>query len=159
VIGIVVALLKPEWSLSTTQISLLNSVTLAASALGAIIFGRKLIQILGFAMMALSFALIGFIPSVSINVAPFIALYGISYFFTEFGPNMTTFIYPAELCPVAAVRGALKPAGLRNLVNPSGVDDPGVHDVGSAAAKDAALILEDEDLFSPHAPGRQQSEL
>jgi PHS family inorganic phosphate transporter-like MFS transporter len=63
--------------------------------------GRKLIQILGFAMMALSFALIGFIPSVSINVAPFIALYGISYFFTEFGPNMTTFIYPAELYPVA----------------------------------------------------------
>src|SRR5580700_3954317 len=40
VIGIVVALLKPEWGLSTTQVSLLNSVTLAASALGAIVFGR-----------------------------------------------------------------------------------------------------------------------
>ena len=64
-----------------------------------------------------------------------------------------------RLLLLPAVRGALKPAGLRNLVNPSGVDDPGVHDVGSAAAKDAALILEDEDLFSPHAPGRQQSEL
>jgi MFS family permease len=62
--------------------------------------GRKFIQILGFAMMALSFALIGLIPGVSVNVAPFIALYGISYFFTEFGPNMTTFIYPAELYPV-----------------------------------------------------------
>jgi MFS transporter, PHS family, inorganic phosphate transporter len=36
----------------------------------------------------------------SVTVAPFIALYGISYFFTEFGPNMTTFIYPAELYPV-----------------------------------------------------------
>jgi PHS family inorganic phosphate transporter-like MFS transporter len=32
VIGIVVVLLKPEWGLSTTQVSLLNSVTLAASA-------------------------------------------------------------------------------------------------------------------------------
>src|ERR1700684_4308181 len=40
VIGIVVALLKPEWGLSTTQVSLLNSVTLPASALGAIVFGR-----------------------------------------------------------------------------------------------------------------------
>ena len=40
VIGIVVALLKPEWGLSTNQVSLLNSVTLAASAVGAIVFGR-----------------------------------------------------------------------------------------------------------------------
>src|SRR6202789_1958059 len=40
VIGIVVVLLKPEGGLSTTQVSLLNSVTLAASALGAIVFGR-----------------------------------------------------------------------------------------------------------------------
>src|ERR1700742_3607867 len=40
VIGIVVALLKPEWGLSTGQVSLVNSVTLAASAVGAIIFGR-----------------------------------------------------------------------------------------------------------------------
>src|SRR5580698_11546202 len=40
VIGIVVALLTPEWGLSTTQVSLLNSVTLAASAVGAIVFGR-----------------------------------------------------------------------------------------------------------------------
>ena len=28
-------------------------------------------------------------------------VYGISYFFTEFGPNATTFVYPAELFPVA----------------------------------------------------------
>jgi MFS transporter, PHS family, inorganic phosphate transporter len=27
-------------------------------------------------------------------------VYGISYFFTEFGPNATTFVYPAELFPV-----------------------------------------------------------
>ena len=31
--------------------------------------------------------------------APFLILYGISYFFTEFGPNTTTFIYPAEVFP------------------------------------------------------------
>ena len=62
--------------------------------------GRKTIQILGFGMMALMFLLIGLLPAVSANVAPFVLLYGISYFFTEFGPNTTTFIYPAEIFPV-----------------------------------------------------------
>jgi MFS transporter, PHS family, inorganic phosphate transporter len=61
--------------------------------------GRKSIQIMGFAIMALMFLLIGVIPGVSTTLAPFLILYGISYFFTEFGPNMTTFIYPAELFP------------------------------------------------------------
>src|SRR6202451_861343 len=61
--------------------------------------GRKTIQMLGFAIMALMFLLIGVIPAVSTTFAPFLILYGISYFFTEFGPNMTTFIYPAELFP------------------------------------------------------------
>ena len=62
--------------------------------------GRKLIQWTGFAMMALMFVLIGVIPAVTANAAPFILLYGISYFFTEFGPNTTTFVYPAEIFPV-----------------------------------------------------------
>ncbi len=50
--------------------------------------------------MALAFLIIGLVPSVSANVAPFVILYGVSYFFTEFGPNMTTFVYPAEIFPV-----------------------------------------------------------
>jgi MFS transporter, PHS family, inorganic phosphate transporter len=62
--------------------------------------GRKSIQVLGFGMMGLMFLLIGLIPAVSVNAAPFVTLYGISYFFTEFGPNTTTFIYPAELFPL-----------------------------------------------------------
>jgi PHS family inorganic phosphate transporter-like MFS transporter len=62
--------------------------------------GRKSIQILGFGMMALMFLLIGIIPSVTTVALQFILLYGISYFFTEFGPNTTTFIYPAEIFPV-----------------------------------------------------------
>jgi MFS transporter, PHS family, inorganic phosphate transporter len=61
--------------------------------------GRRSIQLLGFAVMALMFLLIGLIPGVSTTLAPFLVLYGASYFFTEFGPNMTTFIYPAELFP------------------------------------------------------------
>jgi hypothetical protein len=34
-------------------------------------------------------------------VLPFLAVYGLSYFFTEFGPNMTTFVMPSELFPVS----------------------------------------------------------
>jgi PHS family inorganic phosphate transporter-like MFS transporter len=62
--------------------------------------GRRSIQILGFGMMALMFLLIGIIPSITTVALQFVLLYGISYFFTEFGPNTTTFIYPAEIFPV-----------------------------------------------------------
>jgi len=62
--------------------------------------GRRNIQVLGFGAMALMFLLIGLIPSVTVTAAPFILLYGVSYFFTEFGPNTTTFVYPAEIFPV-----------------------------------------------------------
>lgn len=55
---------------------------------------------LGFAMMGLMFLLIGLIPGATEHAVPFVLLYGISYFFTEFGPNTTTFIYPAEIFPL-----------------------------------------------------------
>jgi MFS transporter, PHS family, inorganic phosphate transporter len=62
--------------------------------------GRKTIQILGFGMMGLMFLLIGLIPAATTTAVTFILLYGVSYFFTQFGPNTTTFVYPAELFPV-----------------------------------------------------------
>ena len=62
--------------------------------------GRKSIQMLGFAMMGLTFLLIGIIPGATTTAVTFIVLFGVSYFFTEFGPNTTTFVYPAELFPV-----------------------------------------------------------
>jgi MFS family permease len=62
--------------------------------------GRKPIQILGFAMMAISFSAMALIPGIEKLIFPFLIVYGISYFFTEFGPNATTFVYPAELFPV-----------------------------------------------------------
>ena len=62
--------------------------------------GRKSIQVLGFGMMALCFLLIGLVPGATTTAITFILLYGVSYFFTQFGPNTTTFIYPAELFPV-----------------------------------------------------------
>jgi MFS family permease len=61
--------------------------------------GRRRIQVLGFGLMGLMFLLIGLIPSVTKTALLFALLYGISYFFTEFGPNTTTFIYPAEIFP------------------------------------------------------------
>lgn len=62
--------------------------------------GRKAIQMIGFVMMAVAFAAIAFLPDVTKLVIPFIIIYGVSYFFTEFGPNSTTFVYPAEIFPV-----------------------------------------------------------
>ncbi len=62
--------------------------------------GRKTIQTLGFAMMAAAFAVMALVPHIERMVLPFVAIYGISFFFTEFGPNATTFVYPSEIFPV-----------------------------------------------------------
>jgi MFS family permease len=64
-------------------------------------WGRKTIQLLGFAMMAASFIGIAIIGDAKAIVVPFIALYCLNYFFTEFGPNTTTFVLPAEIFPVS----------------------------------------------------------
>ncbi|MBV8306045.1 MAG: MFS transporter, partial [Gammaproteobacteria bacterium] len=62
--------------------------------------GRKPIQVMGFLMMALCFTAMALIPGIERLVVPFLIIYGVSYFFTEFGPNATTFVYPAEVFPV-----------------------------------------------------------
>lgn len=64
-------------------------------------WGRKRIQLLGFAMMAASFIGIAFLGDAKTILVPFIALYCLNYFFTEFGPNTTTFVLPAEIFPVS----------------------------------------------------------
>jgi PHS family inorganic phosphate transporter-like MFS transporter len=62
--------------------------------------GHRRLQLTGFAMMALCFAIIGVVPGLTTAVVPFLLVYGVSYFFTEFGPNMTTFVMPSEIYPV-----------------------------------------------------------
>ncbi len=62
--------------------------------------GHRRLQLTGFAMMALCFAVIALVPGLTTMVVPFLLVYGVSYFFTEFGPNMTTFVMPSELYPV-----------------------------------------------------------
>jgi PHS family inorganic phosphate transporter-like MFS transporter len=63
--------------------------------------GHRRLQLGGFSMMALCFAVLAIVPGMTTVVLPFVLVYGISYFFTEFGPNMTTFVMPGELYPVA----------------------------------------------------------
>jgi MFS family permease len=103
---LVLSVITPDKSLMTHTLIQLGVFAVAAAP-GYLIaaammdrIGRKSIQVLGFAMMAVTFALIAFIPDVTKFIIPFLIVYGISYFFTEFGPNATTFVYPAEIFPV-----------------------------------------------------------
>src|ERR1700689_143555 len=61
--------------------------------------GRKTIQCLGFGMMAGTFGLLAVILNVEKLTITFLLIYGFSYFFSEFGPNATTFVYPSEVFP------------------------------------------------------------
>jgi PHS family inorganic phosphate transporter-like MFS transporter len=72
----------------------------AVAALTMDRLGRKTIQALGFGMMAVSFALLALIPNLEKMAIAFLIIYGFSFFFTEFGPNATTFVYPSEIFPV-----------------------------------------------------------
>ncbi len=72
----------------------------AVAALTMDKLGRKTIQCMGFGMMAGTFGLLAIIPNVEKMVWTFLIIYGLSYFFTEFGPNATTFVYPSEVFPV-----------------------------------------------------------
>ena len=72
----------------------------AAAVLTMDKLGRKTIQIVGFAMMAVTFGLLAMIPNIQQLTYPFLIIYGLSFFFTEFGPNATTFVYPSEIFPV-----------------------------------------------------------
>ena len=63
--------------------------------------GHRRLQLIGFPLMGLAFLLIGVIPGVTVAIAPFLVLFGISYFFAEFGPNTTTFVLAGECYPTS----------------------------------------------------------
>jgi PHS family inorganic phosphate transporter-like MFS transporter len=63
--------------------------------------GHRTLQLTGFFFMGLMFLLIGVIPGVTTVIAPFLLLFGASYFFAEFGPNTTTFVLAAECYPTS----------------------------------------------------------
>eukprot|EP00741_Cyanophora_paradoxa_P018710 tig00021073_g18059.t1 len=67
--------------------------------------GRRRIQLIGFAAMTIAFAVLAaaYQPLVSQHglLALFLVIYAMTFFFSNFGPNSTTFILPSELFPTA----------------------------------------------------------
>jgi MFS family permease len=101
----IIALVSPHAS-QTVTIAIELAIFAAAAVPGYILaiarmdrIGHRRLQVVGFALMGACFAVIGLVPSMTTAVVPFLLAYGISYFFTEFGPNMTTFVLPGELFP------------------------------------------------------------
>ena len=102
----IIALISPQSSTMTTiaiqlgifAVAAVPGYVLAIARLDRV--GHRKLQLIGFAMMALCFAVIGLVPGLTTAVLPFLLVYGVSYFFTEFGPNMTTFVMPSEVFPV-----------------------------------------------------------
>ncbi|MEM0158193.1 MAG: MFS transporter [Thermoplasmataceae archaeon] len=65
-------------------------------------FGRKYLQIAGFAVMSAIYFIFALrYYYVLSDFSLFLVLYGLSYFFTNAGPNSTTFILPTELFPTS----------------------------------------------------------
>jgi MFS transporter, PHS family, inorganic phosphate transporter len=103
----IIALISPRSS-TTTAIAIQLAIFAVAAVPGYILaiarmdrIGHRRLQLVGFVMMAACFAVIALVPGMTTAVLPFLAVYGISYFFTEFGPNVTTFVLPGELYPVS----------------------------------------------------------
>jgi len=64
--------------------------------------GRRPLQYIGFAVMAAAFLLLSIGWGSLIGIIPvFLGVYGLTFFFANFGPNTTTFVYPSEVFPTA----------------------------------------------------------
>jgi MFS family permease len=103
----ILGLISPTAS-TMTKIALQLAIFVVAAVPGYLLaiakldkIGHRRLQLLGFAMMGLCFLVIAAVPGLTTAVVPFLLVYGVSYFFTEFGPNMTTFVMPSELYPVS----------------------------------------------------------
>jgi MFS transporter, PHS family, inorganic phosphate transporter len=103
----ILGLISPHAS-TMTKIALQLAIFVAAAVPGYVLaiatldrIGHRRLQLTGFAMMAVCFLIIAAVPGMTTMVVPFLLVYGVSYFFTEFGPNMTTFVMPSELYPVS----------------------------------------------------------
>ncbi|KAI0034207.1 major facilitator superfamily domain-containing protein [Vararia minispora EC-137] len=66
-------------------------------------WGRRPIQLMGFSVLSVLFLLMGFgYNTLTASVAGtrvFVFIYCLANFFQNFGPNVTTFVYPGELFP------------------------------------------------------------
>ncbi|HEX4434475.1 MAG TPA: MFS transporter [Acidimicrobiales bacterium] len=90
---------KLLWSLGMFVIFAVPGYLLAVAKMDRI--GHRRLQFLGFSVMAACFLILAAIPALTQYVAPFLLIFGLSYFFVQFGPNMTTFVLPSEVFPVS----------------------------------------------------------
>lgn len=63
--------------------------------------GRRFVQTLGFGMMVLMYGLIALMPAITGILPLFLLMFGLSFFFVNFGPNATTFLVPSEIYPTS----------------------------------------------------------
>ncbi len=61
--------------------------------------GRKPLQILGFTVMGIAYLIIAFMIGKPDILTLFVCVFGVSFFFVNFGPNTTTFLIPSEIYP------------------------------------------------------------
>ncbi|HET9076605.1 MAG TPA: MFS transporter [Acidimicrobiales bacterium] len=91
--------MKLAWSLGIFVVFALPGYLLAVARMDRV--GHRRLQIIGFAVMAACFVALGVSGTLTGSVGGFLAVFGLSYLFTEFGPNTTTFVLPSEVFPVS----------------------------------------------------------
>ncbi len=90
---------KLAWTLAIFVVFAVPGYALAVVRMDRI--GHKRLQLVGFTVMTVAFAALGAVPRLTATVVPFLLVFGLSYFFVEFGPNTTTFVLPSEVFPVS----------------------------------------------------------
>jgi MFS family permease len=90
---------KLAWTLGIFVVFALPGYVLAFSKMDRI--GHRRLQLLGFSVMGCAFLALGLVPALTATIVPFLLVFGVSYFFIQFGPNTTTFVLPSEVFPVS----------------------------------------------------------
>lgn len=90
---------KLAWTLGIFVVFALPGYLLAVAKMDRI--GHRRLQLIGFAVMAACFAVLAAFAGLTTTIGPFLAIFGLSYLFIEFGPNTTTFVLPSEVFPVS----------------------------------------------------------
>jgi len=90
---------KLLWTLGLFVVFAVPGYVLAVVTMDRI--GHRRLQYIGFGVMAAAFLALAAFTHLTTVVGPFLAIFGLSYFFVQFGPNMTTFVLPSEVFPVS----------------------------------------------------------
>jgi MFS transporter, PHS family, inorganic phosphate transporter len=90
---------KLAWTLGIFVVFALPGYVLAFTKMDRI--GHRRLQLIGFGVMGGAFLALGLVPALTTTLVPFLLVFGLSYFFIQFGPNTTTFVLPSEVFPVS----------------------------------------------------------